>query len=36
MYRYMDSLHLETIMMKIYEFKAPAPPIGVMTYSNRQ
>ena len=32
MYVCMDNYHLETIMMKIHEFKAPAPPIGVMIY----
>ena len=32
MYGYMDSYHPKTIMMKIYEFKVPAPPTGVMTY----
>ena len=32
MYGFMDSYHPEITMMEIYEFKVPAPPIGVMTY----
>ena len=32
MYAFMDRYHPEIIMTKIYKFKVPTPPIGVMTY----
>ena len=32
MYGYMDSYHPKLIMTRIYKFKVPAPPTGVMTY----